>query len=123
MIGFFTDECFSGRIVIALKAAGFDVVRAADVCPAGNDETVLAFAHAQGRILLTEDFDFGELCIRLGLPAHGVVIVAVKELSPANQVVRVVDCLSNLGARLNGAFVTIEPARVRVRPLPGSFGV
>ena len=117
MVSFLADECFSGRIVSALGTARFDVVRAADLCPAADDETVLAQAHAQGRILLTEDHDFGELCVRLRLPAHGVVIVAVKSLPAAIQGTRVVQCLSDLGERLTGAIVTIEPARVRLRKL------
>ncbi len=117
MVAFFTDECFSGKIVKDLRAAGYDIVRAVDVCPAGDDEVVLAAAHAQGRVLLTEDYDFGELCVRFVLPTHGVVIVAVKALSAARQGARVVQCLSHLGDRVLGAFVTIEPARLRSRPL------
>ncbi len=118
MAKFFTDECFSGVIVRALKAAGFDVARAVDDCPSGDDRSVLALAYEQGRILLTEDFDFGELCIRFGLPTHGVVIVTVKGLSAAKQAERVVKCLTDLGDTIAGTFVTIEPARVRQRPLP-----
>jgi predicted nuclease of predicted toxin-antitoxin system len=118
MVTFFTDECFSGKIVRALIDAGFDVVRAVDLCPSGDDEVVLALAYAQGRILLTEDYDFGDLCIRFGLPTRGVVIVSVKSLSSASQCARVGQCLTDLGDRVHGAFVTIEPARVRLRPLP-----
>ena len=117
MPAFFTDECFSGVIVQALKAAGHDVVRAVDACPSGDDRSVLAFAYDQGRILLTEDYDFGELCVRFGLPTHGVVIVALKGMSAAKQADRVVKCLSELGDRVVGSFVTIEPGRVRQRPL------
>lgn len=118
MVAFLTDECFSGRIVRALRDVGFDVVRTVDVCPSGDDETVLAEAYARDRILSTEDYDFGELCIRFGLPMCGVVIVAVESLSVASQGARVVQCLSNPGDRVRGSFVTIEPARVRLRPLP-----
>lgn len=120
MVAFFTDECFSGRIVGALRDAGFDIVRTVDVCPSGDDQIVLAEAYAQDRVLLTEDYDFGELCIRFGLPTHGVVIIAVKGLSATSQGARVVQALSDLGDRVRGAFVTIEPARVRLRPLPQS---
>ena len=118
MVSFLADECFSGKIVRTLRDAGFDVVRSADSCPSGNDESVLALAYAQDRILLTEDYDFGELCIRLGLPAHGVVIVSVKRLPAAEQAARVVACLIELEDRLKGAFVTVEAKRVRLRPLP-----
>jgi predicted nuclease of predicted toxin-antitoxin system len=115
---FLADECFSGKIIRALRSAGVDVVRSADSCPSANDESVLALAYAQDRILLTEDYDFGELCIRLGLPARGVVIVSVKSLPAVDQGARVLTCLTELGDRLTGAFVTIEAKRVRLRPLP-----
>jgi predicted nuclease of predicted toxin-antitoxin system len=118
MVAFFTDECFSGRIIDALRHAGFDIVRATDVCQSAEDSVVLAAAHAQGRILLTEDYDFGELCVRLGLPTRGVVIVSVKKLSAVSQGARVAQSLATLGNRVEGAFVTIEPARIRLRSLP-----
>ena len=118
MPAFLADECFSGQIFRVLQAAGLDVVRSIDHCPAANDETVLAFAFAQNRILLTEDYGFGELCIRLGMPTRGVVIVAVKGLSAERQGARVIECLAALGDRAESCFVTIEPARVRLRPLP-----
>lgn len=97
MIRFLADECFSGKIVRTLCDAGFDVVRSVDNCPSGNAETVLGLAYAQERILLTEDYDFGELCIRPGLPAHSVVIVSVKSLPTVEQGARVVACLTELG--------------------------
>ena len=118
MVAFFTDECFSGVIVRALQAAGFDLVRAIDVCPSGDDRLVLAIAYDQGRIFLPEDYDFGELCVRFELPTHGVVIVALKGMSGVSQAERVVNCLTDLGDRIAGSFVTIEAARVRQRSLP-----
>ena len=118
MVAFFTDGCFSGVIVRALQAAGFEAVRVIDVCPGGDDRQVLAMAYDQGRILPTEDYDFGELCVRFWLPTHGVVIVALKGISGAKQAERVVNCLSVLGDRIIGSFVTIEAGRVRQRRLP-----
>ena len=117
MAAFLTDECFSGRYVRALRSAGFDISRAVDVCPGANDVRVLAHAYDHNRVLLTEDYDFGDLCIRFAMPTRGVVIVAVKNMAIAQQGVRVVDGLSELGERVLGAYVTIEPARIRLRPL------
>jgi predicted nuclease of predicted toxin-antitoxin system len=114
---FLSDECFSGAILRALNTAGFNVVRAADICPAADDETVLAHCFENGRVLLTEDTGFGELCVRLRLPSHGVVVVTVKSLAADKQGARVVEALTELGARVLGSFVTIEPTRTRVRIL------
>ena len=117
MVRYLSDECFSGAIVIALKAAGVDVVRAVDICPASTDEMLLARAFEDGRLLLTEDHGFGELCVRLQLPAHGVVVASVKALTSEKQAARVIEALAKLGDRVRGSFVTIEPTRTRIRAL------
>jgi predicted nuclease of predicted toxin-antitoxin system len=83
------------------------------------DEQVLQFAFDRHRVILTEDFDFGELCIRLGYPAVGIVICAVKPLSSHRQAEVVADYLFKLGDGVHGALVTIEPGRMRKRPLGG----
>ena len=117
MVRFLADECFSGPLIRAIRGAGFDVVRSADTHPAASDEHVLALAFAQNRILLTEDNDFGDLVVRFGLPAHGVVRVAVKALPKPDQAARVVKALNGLGDKVRGAMITIEPNRTRARPI------
>ena len=118
---FLADECFSGPLYRALRAAGFDIARSADVCPAASDEDVLKLAYDQGRILLTEDNDFGDLTVRLGFPTHGVVRVDLKALERTAQVTRIVHALTDLGTNVKGALVTIEATRTRVRRLEVPF--
>jgi predicted nuclease of predicted toxin-antitoxin system len=121
MVAFLADECFSGTIVRALQVAGHDVMRASKFCPGGDDEAVLALAFERNRILLTEDYDFGELCIRFQKPARGIILVALKGLAQETQAARVVKCIAELTDRVRGAYITIEPSRVRLRPLGVSF--
>ena len=117
MVSFLADECFSGPLLRAMKAAGYDVVRSQDIAPAAPDERVLAIAFVQGRVLLTEDNDFGDLVVRFGLPNHGVVRVALKTLDKAEQVHSLLRALNDLNDKVLGALVTIEPKRTRVREL------
>ncbi|MEQ1612338.1 MAG: DUF5615 family PIN-like protein [Hyphomicrobiaceae bacterium] len=121
MPAFLADECFSGPLYRALRAAGFDITRSADDCPAAPDEDVLKLAYAQGRILLTEDNDFGDLTVRLGLPTHGVVRVDLKALDRTAQEARIVRALTDLGTKIEGALVTIEATRTRLRHLDAPF--
>lgn len=116
-VGFLADECFSGNLVRAMSAAGFDIARSADNAPAAQDELVLSLAFAQGRVQLTEDNDFGDLVVRLGLPTHGVVRVTLKPLTKPEQAPRLIKALNELGVKVRGAMVTIEPTRTRIRPL------
>ena len=117
MIAFLADECFSGKIVEAMRTAGYRVERAGVLCPSAPDMDVLALAYSRNEVLLTEDYDFGELCVRFGLPAHGVIVVAVKKLPATAQGAWVVQCLNKLGEKVLRSFVTIEPGRLRRRPL------
>jgi predicted nuclease of predicted toxin-antitoxin system len=117
MAGFLADECFSGYLVRAMRAVGFDVARSADIAPGASDEHVLALAVAQSRILLTEDNDFGDLVVRLRLPTHGVVRVALKSLDKPHQAARLIKALGELEDKVRDAMVTIEPNRTRIRPL------
>jgi predicted nuclease of predicted toxin-antitoxin system len=111
------DECFSGHMFRAMLNVGFDVVRSAETCPAGTDEQILALAFAQSRLLLTEDNDFGDLTVRLGLPTLGVIRVDLKTLDKASQVERLLKARAELSDKKGVALVTIEPTRTRVRRL------
>jgi predicted nuclease of predicted toxin-antitoxin system len=101
-----------------LRSDGFDIVEAADVCPTADDDEVLAQAHRDQRVLLTADKDFGELVVRLGHRTQGLVNIALGDLAVATRANIVAARLAELGDRVAGSVVTIEPGRVRIRPLP-----
>lgn len=114
---FMADECFSGPLIRSLVAAGYDVVRSADTLPSGADADVLALVYAEGRVLLTEDNDFGDLTVRLGHATHGVIRVDLKTLDRVARSDRLLGALAKLGDDVIGALVTIEPRRTRIRSL------
>jgi hypothetical protein len=66
MVRLFADECVAGSIIERLRSDRFDIVKAADVCPRADD-------------------DHGELVVRLGHPAHGVVNLALGDLAAATR--------------------------------------
>ncbi len=117
---FLADACFSGRLFRAMRDAGFDIEQSRDQCRAGSDMQILSLAFAQGRVLLTEDNDFGDLTVRLGLPTHGVVRVDLKLLDQSAQIARLLKALAELSTNTETVPVTIEPTRTRVRRLDQS---
>jgi predicted nuclease of predicted toxin-antitoxin system len=114
---FLADECFSGPMFRALLNAGFDIVRSAEVLPSGDDGSVLALAFREGRVLLTEDTDFGKLTVQLGSPSVGLVRIVLKAMSKEAGTARAVSILLNLGDRVINSITVIEPHRVRIRPI------
>jgi predicted nuclease of predicted toxin-antitoxin system len=67
------DECCDAPLVRGLRSDGHDVLYAKEIAPGADDEFVLELACSERRILLTEDKDFGELVVRLGMPAYGIL--------------------------------------------------
>jgi predicted nuclease of predicted toxin-antitoxin system len=109
------DTCVWGGAVEALRSSGHDVVCSGDWDEDPRDEEILSRAHAEGRILVTLDKDFGEMAIVRGLPHSGILRVAG---FAARQQASVIDHVLSLhGAELQaGAVVTAQPGRLRIRP-------
>jgi predicted nuclease of predicted toxin-antitoxin system len=59
-VEFVADESCAGPVIRALRDAGHDVIAIAEVAKGASDEVVVDRASDQGRVLITEDTDFGE---------------------------------------------------------------
>ncbi|MBI3462925.1 MAG: DUF5615 family PIN-like protein [Planctomycetes bacterium] len=112
---FLLDVCVSSRSLQAfLLEQGHDVLSAISVDSKASDQQLLELALHEGRILMTEDKDFGELVFVLRLP-HGP-IVRVVELTVDEQVQALGELLSYYADELNApVIVTVTRSRVRVR--------
>jgi predicted nuclease of predicted toxin-antitoxin system len=111
------DENVSRLLVDRSAALGFDVEWIGKENSGASDDEVLAFARREGRILVTEDRDFGEMVVRRQLDAPGVVLIELDRLSGEAEANRAAAILVKHADRLAGAFTVIEPGRVRTRPL------
>jgi predicted nuclease of predicted toxin-antitoxin system len=68
------DENIPADVVQALVASGKDARSVFDEGFVGRDDVdILRAAHAQGRVVLTHDSDFGTLAYRTGEPFTGIV--------------------------------------------------
>jgi predicted nuclease of predicted toxin-antitoxin system len=97
--------------------AGHDVVWAAEAFAGRSDRDLLGLSHSEERILLTEDWDFGDIAVRLGERAFGIVIVAVSQFTrdPDDFADRLAGRLADLGSTLVGKLTIIEAGRIRQR--------
>jgi predicted nuclease of predicted toxin-antitoxin system len=108
------DTCVWGGAKSALADAGHDVVWAGDWSEDPGDEQILARAHAEGRVLITLDKDFGELAVVRGVAHSGIVRIVGIPARSQGEVCRLT--LSRYEAELTrGALVTVDARRVRVR--------
>lgn len=114
---FAADECCDALIVGALRAEGHDVWYASESAGGADDESVLNRAATEERVLLTEDKDFGELVIRLGLPAYGIVLLRMNPADSESKLGRLREVLTSDADRIPGAFVVVDERKTRFRPI------
>jgi predicted nuclease of predicted toxin-antitoxin system len=115
---FLADESCDFVVVRALRAAGHDVFAVAEQAAGTPDREVIQLALDDGRVLLTEDKDFGQLVFAAFAGSRGVILIRFPSDARtllASVVVRVADTYAT---QLSSAFVTLSPGRVRISGLP-----
>lgn len=111
---FLLDTCISGRTAEELKEAGHDTEWTGAWETDPGDEKILAYAHEQGRILVTLDKDFGELAIVYRKPHSG--ILRLVDFSVQKQTAACLQVIEHhTDDLLAGAIITARPGKIRVR--------
>ena len=112
---FLLDVCAaSRRMQDALAAQGHDVLSALERNPRATDEELLALAMEEGRILVTEDKDFGELVFVRRLP-HPCIVRFV-EMTAAEKVTAMRELIQQHPDLMSeGALIVVTRTRVRIR--------
>jgi predicted nuclease of predicted toxin-antitoxin system len=117
-VRFLADESCDFAVVRALRAAGHDVTAVVEHEPGAEDAVVLALALRDGRVLVTEDTDFGELVFGRGDRSIGVILLRFPARARADLAGSVATFVDVAGDRLVGAFAVLAPGRARLRPMP-----
>jgi predicted nuclease of predicted toxin-antitoxin system len=114
-VRFLADASCDFSVVRALRAKGHDVRSVHEEQPTLTDEEVSAWAADEGRVLITEDKDFGYLVHVSAARSAGVVLLrfpaSLRKAMPA----QVCAAIDRIGGRLGAAFAVIQPGRVRLR--------
>lgn len=117
VLRFVADECCDFSVVRALRSAGYDVFAVNEVMQNSVDHSLIEMAATEGRILLTEDKDFGWLVYVSHTNSAGVILVRY----PGNAREQLADAVLRLvqqqGERLLGRFVVMQPGQVRINKI------
>jgi len=111
------DECCDALLVEGLRSDGHDVLYVKETSRGAADDVILQMAADQQRVLLTEDKDFGELVVRLKLPAYGIVLLRINPADSAVKLSRLRHILQHQLQRRAGSFVVLSEKRTRFRSL------
>lgn len=114
-MNFLLDQSADARLAPWLTAQGHDAVRIGRDYPHGlPDEEVLAIARREGRILITNDRDFGELVFKRGHLHTGVIYLRLPTYHLPTVQEAVARVLSEHAQELD-QFLVVTPRGVRVR--------
>jgi predicted nuclease of predicted toxin-antitoxin system len=112
---FLIDASSDARLVPYLRSFGHDVTRIGTDYPADlPDRAVLATAHAEGRILITDDRDFGELVFRHRQPHEGVLYLRLATTVLSVRIARLQAVLDAYPDDIT-EFLVVTEERIRLR--------
>jgi predicted nuclease of predicted toxin-antitoxin system len=113
------DQCVSRRMVDAALRPFADVTYVSDAAHGAPDPDVLELACREQRILITEDYDFGELIFgEKRTPPPGVIHLALDGMTKDQRDAKFAAEIEELLRLASGCFVVFSARRPRVRALP-----
>lgn len=112
------DENVHPDVVRTLAQEGHRITSVLDEGLQGRtDVEVLRHAHAQGRVVLTHDSDFGALVMGSGEPFTGIIYLRPGHISPAF-VLEIVGALASVSTDVEAPFIVVaerKQATVKIR--------
>jgi predicted nuclease of predicted toxin-antitoxin system len=114
---FLADECCPAPVVYAMRAAGHDVVYGLEWGPGLSDLDIVHAAQDEDRIVVTEDYDFGEIAIRRRMSIPGLVILSFVSRPAATRIDRTLATIALLSEDLRSQVTLIYATGHRRRPL------
>ncbi len=114
------DMNLSPRWAATLQEAGIVATHWSEVGAAtATDRQIMSYARDQGYVVLTHDLDFGDMLAATNGEKPSVVQLRSDDVRPSVIGSAVVSTLLQMAPELDdGALLTIEPNRSRVRMLP-----
>jgi len=115
MMRILTEENCDSCLVEQLRAAGHDVRHAAEHLKGRSDISIFEAAAEDGRVLFTNDLDFGLLAERSTQPPPAIVLLRLHPLRAGMRAEIAVEFFANVGWDWQKKFIVVEPGLTRRR--------
>ena len=115
---FLVDECVGPVVAGWLRGQGHDVYSVYDQARGMDDETVIATALSDRRILITNDKDFGEKVYRDQSLHSGIILLRLADQSAGAKIAAIERLLATYADRVAGSFAVVTENQVRFAKAP-----
>ncbi|APF20170.1 protein of unknown function DUF82 [Caldithrix abyssi DSM 13497] len=116
-IKFIADVNVEKDIVDFLNNQGFDVLWIPDYNCKLQDDELLFLANKEGRVLITNDKDFGEIVFYQRKVSKGIILLRIKG-QDVNKKLKVLKKLIDLHLEeIELNFIVLSDKKIRIRPL------
>lgn len=112
---FLVDECTGILVARKLKDLNFDSISVIECMTGAEDEEVLRRAVKEGRVIITNDKDFGRLAGFFKPP--GIILLRLKDESIENKVKIVSFVVASYGEAILGNFMVVSEKKIRIRKI------
>ena len=116
-VKFIADEGFSFLIYSLLIEKGYDVEWIGDIASGVDDTKVFEISRKDGRIILTEDKDFGELAIRFRHKTSGIILLRIDPEKKELREKKVLELFKKFPDKLLGNIIIIDEQKFRFRKI------
>jgi len=114
---FLVDESSGKKLHFYLLDCGYDSKFVGDIMLSAPDEEILALAEKEGRTLITNDKDFGELIFRFNKPSSGVLLLRLRLDSPKSRQKYVSFTINKFSDYLTNHFLIVTEHQIRMRKI------
>jgi len=105
-----------------IRSRGHDATDVRDIgLGSAADQVIAAYAQAQQLVILSRDFDFGDIRNYPPDQYAGIVVINLPSFATMSMILKLVDGFLQQTQTLNdlpGRLAIVEPGRIRLRPAP-----
>jgi predicted nuclease of predicted toxin-antitoxin system len=112
---FLADESCDFAVVRSLREANYDVDAIMEIASGESDANIIKMAVSSGRILITEDRDFGDLVYAHQQTHGGIILIRYPSTARKKMADAIRDLIDQKGESLLGCFVVVSPLKVRIK--------
>ncbi|MEZ4866312.1 MAG: DUF5615 family PIN-like protein [Caldilineaceae bacterium] len=116
MAKFIVDECTGMAVVHFLRDQGHDAIGVSEVLPQAVDHEILQWALSEGRIVVTNDKDFGDMVFRDSYAHAGLLLLRLSDDKIATKLRIVAAVVEQYADKLANRFVVATERDIRIRP-------